>query len=217
MLVLSVSEGLRMIRISAGVAKGRRIGVKRAFTKRNGQDELRPTSSKVREALFDIIRNELAGSSFLDLYAGTGGVGIEAMSRGAAEAVFVEADTVRADVIRRNLGLLHFKERSRVIEGSAFAFVQREGMKEHRYDIVYLDPPYHSEELARMLPVLGEGKILKQGSLVVVEHSSKTSLPDSVKLLTLKKRYKYGDTSLTVYRLEKGGPDIRNDGLGNKA
>ena len=206
-----------MIRISGGAAKGRKIGVKKAFTKKTGEDELRPTSSKVREALFDILRNELPGSSFLDLYAGTGGVGIEAMSRGAAGAVFVESNTIRADVIRQILGRLHFTERSKVIEGIALEFVRREGMREHRYDIVYLDPPYHSGELAKMLPLLGEGRILKEGGVVVVEHFSKTSIPEGVQLLSVKKRYKYGDTSLTVYILKKGGPEQGTDYLGNKA
>ena len=206
-----------MIRISGGAAKGRKIGVKKAFTRKTGQDELRPTSSKVREALFDILRNELPGSSFLDLYAGTGGVGIEAMSRGAAGAVFVESNTIRADVIRQILGRLHFTERSKVIEEIALEFVRREGMREHRYDIVYLDPPYHSGELTKILPLLGEGKILKEGGVVVVEHFSKTSMPEGVKLLSLKKRYKYGDTSLTVYILKKGGPEQSTDCLGNKA
>ena len=206
-----------MIRISGGAAKGRKIGVKKAFTRKTGQDELRPTSSKVREALFDILRNELPGSSFLDLYAGTGGVGIEAMSRGAAGVVFVESNTIRADVIRQILGRLHFAERSKVIEEIALEFVRREGMREHRYDIVYLDPPYHSGELTKILPLLGEGKILKEGGVVVVEHFSKTSMPEGVKLLSLKKRYKYGDTSLTVYILKKGGPEQSTDCLGNKA
>jgi len=206
-----------MIRISGGAAKGRKIGVKKAFTRKTGQDELRPTSSKVREALFDILRNELPGSSFLDLYAGTGGVGIEAMSRGAAGVVFVESNTIRADVIRQILGRLHFTERSKVIEEIALEFVRREGMREHRYDIVYLDPPYHSGELTKILPLLGEGKILKEGGVVVVEHFSKTSMPEGVKLLSLKKRYKYGDTSLTVYILKKGGPEQSTDYLGNKA
>jgi len=206
-----------MIRISGGAAKGRRIRVERAFTKKNGGDELRPTSSKVREALFDIMRNEVPGASFLDLYAGTGGVGIEALSRGAAQVVFVESNRIRADVIRQIVGRLHFAERSKVIEGKALDFVLREGMKEHRYDIVYLDPPYHSGELTEMLPLLGEGRILQEGGVVVVEHFSKTSMPEGVKWLTLRKRYKYGDTSLTVYTLKKGGPDELKDDLGNNA
>ncbi|HUO77723.1 MAG TPA: 16S rRNA (guanine(966)-N(2))-methyltransferase RsmD [Thermodesulfovibrionales bacterium] len=206
-----------MIKISGGIAKGRRIGVKKAFAKKTGHDELRPTSSKVREALFDILRNELPGSSFLDLYAGTGGVGIEAMSRGAVEVVFVESNTIRAGMIRQILGRLHFMEHSKVIEGNALEFVRREGMREHRYDIVYLDPPYHSEELTEMLPLLGEGRILKEGGVVVVEHFSKTDMPEGIKWLTLRKRYKYGDTSLTAYTLKKGGPEQSTDYLGNKA
>ena len=206
-----------MIRISGGAAKGRRIGVKKVFTRKNGSDELRPTSSKVREALFDIMRNKLPGASFLDLYAGTGGVGVEALSRGAAQVVFVESDAIRADMIRQVVSMLDFTGRAKVIEGKALDFVRREGMKEHRYDIVYLDPPYHSEELANMLPLLGEGKILQEGGEVVVEHFSKKSIPEGVKFLALKKRYKYGDTHLTVYTLKKGGPDDLKDNLGNNA
>lgn len=205
-----------MIRISGGVAKGRRIGVKRALTKKAWGDELRPTSSKVREAIFDIIRNELPGSSFLDLYAGTGGVGIEALSRGATHVVFVESNTLRADVIRETVGWLHFADRSEVIGGNASEFVRREGMGEHRYDIVFLDPPYHSGELAKILPLLGEGKILEEEGVVVAEHSSKKKMPEGVNRLTLKKRYKYGDTSITVYTVKKGGPERSKDGLGNK-
>ena len=205
-----------MIRISGGEAKGRRIRVKKAFATKIGADELRPTSSKVREALFDIMRNELPGSSLLDLYAGTGGVGIEALSRGAAQVVFVESNTIRVDIIRQTVGRLHFTEHAKVIEGKALEFVGREGMKGHRYDIVFLDPPYHSEELAKILPLLGEGRILKEGGVVVVEHFSKTSIPECIRLLSLKKRYKYGDTSLTVYKLEKGGPDRLKDDLGNR-
>ena len=206
-----------MIRISGGAAKGRKIGGKKAFTKKTWSDELRPTSSKVREAFFDIMRNELPGSSFLDLYAGTGGVGIEALSRGAAQVVFVESNTIRVDLIRQIVERLHYAERSKVIEGEALEFVRREGMKEHRYDIVYLDPPYHSEELEKMLPFLGEGKILHEGGVVVVEHFSKKSIPEAINLLSLKKRYKYGDTSLTVYTLKEGGPGVVKGDLGNNA
>jgi len=204
-----------MIRISGGAAKGRKIRVEKAFTKKTRSDELRPTSSKVREALFDILRNEVPESSFLDLYAGTGGVGIEALSRGAAHVIFVESNTIRADVIRQIVDRFHYVDRSRVIEGKALEFVRREGMKEHRYDIVYLDPPYHSDELAKILPILGEGQVLKEGGVVVVEHSSKMSIPEAINLLSLKKRYKYGDTSLTVYTLKEGGPGGVNDDLGN--
>ncbi|HXX53940.1 MAG TPA: 16S rRNA (guanine(966)-N(2))-methyltransferase RsmD [Thermodesulfovibrionales bacterium] len=206
-----------MIRISGGASKGRKINVKKAFAKKTARDELRPTSSKVREALFDILRSELPGCLFLDLYAGTGGVGIEALSRGAAQAVFVESDAIRADAIRQIVGRLHYSERSQVIKTEAPEFVKREGQKGHRYDIVYLDPPYHSVEIAKVLPLLGEGKVLTHGGVVVVEHFSKKSLPQGIALLTLKKCYRYGDTSLTVYTLEKGGPDVRKDDLGNTA
>src|SRR3990170_603 len=99
MRITRETERAMTMRISGGIAKGRRIGFKKAFSKKDEGDELRPTSSKVREALFDIIRNKLPGASFLDLYAGTGGIGIEALSRGAAKVVFVESNTLRIRMI----------------------------------------------------------------------------------------------------------------------
>jgi 16S rRNA (guanine(966)-N(2))-methyltransferase RsmD len=188
------------VRISGGSAKGRRIGFKRAFSLSGEGDELRPTSAKVREALFDIIRKELPGSAFLDLYAGTGGVGIEALSRGAAQATLVESNRLRAEMIRHLLSEFGFGERAAVVNARAFDFVRREIEKGRTYDIVFVDPPYSSEELMKILPFVGEGGLIKEGGIVIAEHFSRTKLPEYAGMLRLQKSYKYGDTVLTVYR-----------------
>ncbi|MCL4477262.1 MAG: 16S rRNA (guanine(966)-N(2))-methyltransferase RsmD [Nitrospirae bacterium] len=188
------------MRISGGSAKGRKIGFKKAFLKKDEGDVLRPTSAKVREALFDIIRKELPGSVFLDLYAGTGGVGIEALSRGAAKAVMVEANKLRVRMIHHLLSEFNFSDRARVANLKAFDFAGKEGEKGQRYDIIFLDPPYGSEELTKMLPLIGEGKIIREGGLVIAEHFFKTKLPESVGKLKFVKGYKYGDTVLTLYK-----------------
>ncbi len=191
------------MRISAGTARGRKIGYKKSFLRKEEEDELRPTSSKVREALFDIIRSRLPGAVFLDLYAGTGGVGIEALSRGASKAVFVESGRLRVSVINDLLQKFNFSNQSVTVNMNAYDFVKREAAAGTRYDIVFLDPPYHSEELMKVLPVIGEGDILEGDGMVIAEHFFKMRLPDAVNRLRVAKSYKYGDTVLTVYRIAK--------------
>lgn len=194
---------LKTMRITAGTAKGRRIGFSKAFLRQDETDELRPTSAKVREAIFDIIRNELSGALFLDLYAGAGGVGIEALSRGAGNVVFVESNGLRVNMINHLLSEFGFKEQGKVIKSKAYEFIKRESEKRIKYDIIFLDPPYQSDELMKVLPVIGEGNVLKGSGVVILEHFSKTGVPETVKSLKTVKKYKYGDTMLTLYRLEK--------------
>jgi len=182
------------MRISGGTAKGRKVAFKAA------PESMRPTSSKVREAIFDIIRDRIEGASFLDLYAGTGGVGIEALSRGAERVVFVESNGLRVKMINRLITEFGFRERARVIKGKAFDFIRRGSEKGHRYDIIFLDPPYHTEELTKILPLVGG--ILEDGGIVIAEHFSKTVLPDVAGRLNLVRDYRYGDTTLTLYRKE---------------
>lgn len=187
------------MRISGGSARGRKIGFRKAFRKSGEDDELRPTSAKVREALFDIIRTELPGAVFLDLYAGTGGVGIEALSRGASRAVMVESNKLRVRMIGCLLSEFEFSASARVVNHRAYDFLEKEEGR-GQYDIIFLDPPYDSEELAKLLPLIGKGMIVRDGGLVIAEHFLKTSLPEATGRLSLRKRYKYGDTVLTVYR-----------------
>lgn len=190
------------MRISGGSVKGRKIGVGKAFSQENEHDELRPTSAKVREAVFDILRNKILGSSFLDLYAGTGAVGIEALSRGAAKAVFVEANALRIKIIRYLLSEFTFEDRARVVKMEAFDFISKPGSLIEKYDIIFLDPPYYSEEIVKGFPLIGEGTLLRDGAVVVVEHFRKIVLPDVSNRLRIVKNYRYGDTMLSMYRLE---------------
>src|SRR4030066_2229328 len=113
------------MKISGGLEKGRQTATKRLFSKLSKGRELRPTTSKVREALFDIIMDKIEGAVFVDLYAGTGTVGLEALSRGAGKAIFVEPNELRFRKIRKNADEFGFRERALVFKGRAYEFLKR--------------------------------------------------------------------------------------------
>jgi 16S rRNA (guanine966-N2)-methyltransferase len=161
---------------------------------------LRPTSSKVRESVFNILRESIEDAVFADLYAGTGAVGMEAMSRGARTVFFVEADGRRAGRIEQMIEGCGCRAKAVVVKRKAGEFIRRAAVEGYAFDIVFLDPPYRSTEMETVLPLVGEGQALNEGALVVAEHLSKRGLPDEVGVLRKKKTYKYGDTTLTLYR-----------------
>jgi len=188
------------MRISGGSAKGRRTATKKQLLGSPRKGRIRPTRAKVREALFDILRHSIGGSTFVDLYAGTGTVGLESLSRGAVRAVFIEPDPVMTEIIKRNAQEFGFSERAYFFPGRADEFLQRAASAHEHYDILFLDPPYHSDELERILPVIGRTDVLSTDGVVVVEHYFKKKLPDQFGFLRMQKCYRYGDTVLTFYK-----------------
>jgi len=191
------------MKISGGIAKGRKTATKGVFSKALKGKELRPTSSKVREALFDIIKDEIKGSSFVDLYAGTGTVGLEALSRGAGKTVFVEPNKLRARAIKDTAVKFGFRDKATVVERKAGEFLKKASAQKEGFDIFFLDPPYFSEEIMRTLPTIAEKKVLNQGGMVIVEHFVKKKLPERVGKLKMIRNYVYGDTVLTIYKEEE--------------
>lgn len=188
------------MRISSGEFKGRKIGKKKLFRGKDGRDDLRPTSSKVREAIFDILRNDLDCASFLDLYAGSGTVGIEAASRGANRIIFVEAVRSRAKAIEEIAGKIGLTDRTRVYCEQTEEFLKRASRAGERFDIIFADPPYDSEEFDKILPLIDEYGILSDRGVVLIEHARKQTVPEKIAALPLKKQYRYGDTMLALYR-----------------
>ncbi len=187
------------MRISSGALRGRMIGTRKAFSGKKG-DELRPTSAKVREALFDILRREIEDASFLDLYAGTGTVGFEALSRGAATCCFVENSPVRFRTITEFIKKLGLQERAEAHRTEALRFLEKASHSGVSFDIIFADPPYSSGEVETVLPFIDCHDILKSGGCLVIEHPSKTVPSFSARSLRHVKKYKYGDTMLTLYR-----------------
>jgi len=188
------------MRISAGIVKGRRTASRRLLTKVSDAGRLRATSSKVREALFDIIRYRVEGASFIDLYAGTGTVGLEALSRGGGKAVFVEPDELRIKTIKRNVYEFGFREKALVVKDTACDFLEKASAGNESFDVFFIDPPYQSEEINKVLPLIAEKGLLSNNGIVIIEHFFKKKLPETVGKLKIHKSYRYGDTMLTLYR-----------------
>ncbi len=179
------------MRIAGGIAKGRKLPAPKG--------DYRPTSAKVREALFDILRPRIMGAHFVDLYAGSGAIGIEALSEGAEDVTFVESDPSRADAIRQNLKLIPFSGGHRVVKRNTHAFLKEAEKDGESFDIVFLDPPYHTDELDRTIKSLAEIDILKSGGIIVAEHSVKKAMPETIGSARFLRSYRYGDTVLSLY------------------
>jgi 16S rRNA (guanine(966)-N(2))-methyltransferase RsmD len=183
------------MRISSGAIKGRKV----KFTPH--QKTLRPTTSKVREAIFDILGMRIEGASFLDLYAGTGAVGLEALSRGASKVVFVEADRGYAQNISKLIEMWGIAGKADIVTKKASAFIKWAEENSISFDMIFLDPPYHADEIISILSAIGELHILNQNGVVIAEHFTKKQLPDNFNRLQRVKDYKYGDTVLSVYKV----------------
>lgn len=186
------------MRLTGGALKGRKVCA-RGLGGKSRHGVLRATSSKVREALFNILAAKVEGSVFLDLYAGSGAVGMEAMSRGASTVHFVEADGKRAESLRLLMEGCGCSGRARMVRMNAAEFIAESAAEGRKWDIVFLDPPYRSGELEKVLPLIGEGAVLAPGAAVIAEHGKRHELPDRAGVLGKIKTYKYGDTVLTLY------------------
>jgi 16S rRNA (guanine966-N2)-methyltransferase len=154
--------------------------------------DVRPTPDRMRESLFSILAPRLAGALFADLYAGTGAVGIEALSRGAERAIFVEQSAAAVEVIRLNLKALGLENRARVWQGKAAGVIP----KIETADIVFMDPPYPLEqEYAKAMMALAD----EPPGLVIVQHSSRFGLEESYGVLKRVRVVKQGDNSLSFF------------------
>jgi 16S rRNA (guanine966-N2)-methyltransferase len=163
---------------------------------------LRPTSDRLRETLFNILGPTVGGASFVDLYAGTGAVGIEALSRGAHHAIFVEQHAPAIALIRRNLGSLEIGAEAEILGMDVGRAIERLGSRHVHAQFVFLDPPYAADiEYERALESLGESPLVAPDGRVIVEHLRKRELPERTGDLELARVVEQGDAALSFYRL----------------
>lgn len=178
------------VRVISGVAKGRRLRVPRGLA-------VRPTPDRAKEALFNILGDRVANCHFLDLYAGTGAVGIEALSRGAREAVFVEKQPHIAGIIGQNLKRTSLVERAGVMVADAGDALKKLKKQRKFFDIIFADPPYNLRNTDEILQVIANKDILNADGLVIWERASATSLPARIGNMVCLKEVRYGDTSFS--------------------
>ena len=166
--------------------------------------DTRPTTDKVKESLFNIIQFEIEGRRVLDLFGGTGQLGIEALSRGADHCTFVDMRKEAAALIRENLRLTGLSERSRVVQGDALSFLSSCGEK---FDVILLDPPYHTELLEKSVERITEFDILREHGIMICESAAERELPALSPPYERGREYRYGKIRLTVCR--RAGSDRR--------
>ncbi|WP_394355733.1 16S rRNA (guanine(966)-N(2))-methyltransferase RsmD [Caldicoprobacter guelmensis] len=182
------------LRIIAGRWKGRRLlAVKGMHT--------RPTSDRVKEAIFNILQRCIEGANVLDLFAGTGNLGLEALSRGCARVVFVEKDPRAVDVLNKNRASLGCTEQTAVIRDDVFHAIKRLSCQE-RFDIIFADPPYGKGLETPLLNAIAENDVLCQDGVVILEHSSRDPQPDRVGNLVKLQDRRYGNTEISFYKKE---------------
>ena len=165
---------------------------------------LRPTSDRLRETLFNVLGELVSRSCFLDLFAGTGAVGIEALSRGAREAIFVEKHASAVALIRKNLDSLEIRQGARILQQDAVQALQRlaeEPAPLAKIDLLFFDPPYaeHSQYTG-VLGLLGKSNLLAPNAVVIAEHLRTLDLPDSFDKLEQVRVLRQGDAALSFYR-----------------
>lgn len=164
------------------------------------QPGIRPMRDFVRTAMFNIIQDFVAGARFLDLFCGTGSVGLEALSRGASSCVFVDRSPGACGIVRRNLNALDFLDQGRVMEGDAVEMLVEMRRLGRRFDVVFIGPPYGQGLVPRTLEELGAGTMLGEDSVVIAEIHHRETLDDSYGVLDRVDLRRYGDNALHFYR-----------------
>ena len=178
------------MRVITGQARGRRLISPEGY-------DVRPTTDKVKESIFNIIQFQLADAVVLDLFAGSGQLGIEALSRGAAEAVFVDSSRKSLDVVKKNIELCRFQSSAKTFLGDAAAFLRATTEK---FDIVFLDPPYHKNLCVTALELLSDA--VSDDAIVICETQNDEELPEAIGRFTADRVYSYSAIKLTVYRAD---------------
>lgn len=177
------------MRVIAGIAKGREIQSPKGMN-------TRPTLAKVKEAMFGMIQFDIEGAFVLDLFSGSGGLGIEALSRGADRCVFCDADRHAYSIVKANVERLGFSDSASVFYGDSIALLDRLAADGARFDIVLLDPPYESGLESRAIARLLELELLNTGAILLCEHS-KDAPPAFPAGFSVGKARKYGDSYVT--------------------
>ncbi len=185
-----------MLRVIAGCAKGHKLKTVKGLT-------TRPTSDRVKESMFNIIAAQLDSAYVLDVFAGTGSLGIEALSRGAEQAIFFDKSSECCDLIKDNLVHTKLAEKAEVYTTDFVCGIERLHAQDRKFDLILLDPPYNKNFIQETLKTLINNDIIRDDGIVVAEHSLSDNLPVASGRLEAIDSRKYGDTVLTIYIARK--------------
>ena len=181
------------MRVIAGSHKGRRLVAPRGSV-------TRPTADQVRIAVMDTLAPWLPEARFLDLFAGAGGVGLEALSRGARHATFVERDPRAFRALEDNVRALELSDAARCLRLHVDRALGRLAADGERFGLIFLDPPYEPDQVTPTLARLGEGNVLAPGALVIAQHFTKRPPPERAEALESFRTRRFGETTLTFFR-----------------
>ncbi|MEH7011900.1 16S rRNA (guanine(966)-N(2))-methyltransferase RsmD [Neobacillus niacini] len=180
------------MRVVSGVCKGRALKAVPGNT-------TRPTTDKVKEALFNMIGPYFDGGLGLDLFAGSGGLGLEALSRGLGKVIFVDRDAKAIQTIHENIKACKMEDKAEVYRNDADRALKALIKREIRFDYIFLDPPYKMQQLISLMQKISERTLLTNGGYIICEHSHDVELPESVGEFTQYKYEKYGIIAITIY------------------
>lgn len=184
------------MRVISGKYKGRHLKALKG-------DNTRPTTDKVKESIFNMIGPYFDGGRVLDLYSGSGSLGIEAVSRGMEEAVLSDLNYGAIKVIQENVAITKEPERFVIWKGKDEKNLQRAKEEEYQFDLVFLDPPYAKQKILTILDCLQNEQLLTQDALVVCETDKEVQLPEEYGLFELFKMQSYGMTKVTIYQVKE--------------
>ena len=182
------------VRVISGSARGLKLNTP-------GDDRVRPTTDRVKESMFNIVQDWVYDSQVLDLFAGSGALGIEALSRGASQAVFCDNSLDSIKIIKSNIEKARVADRSQIVSGDFKRSLRDMEAKNQSFDMIFVDPPYYEGLFEEVLDTIRSCKILKKDGIVIVEHDAKKPI-GQVEGLEVYKEKKYGITMLTFYCLE---------------
>lgn len=177
------------MRVITGTARGKRLKELEGM-------ETRPTTDRVKEGLFNVIQFDIAGRNVLDLFAGTGQLGIEALSRGAASCTFVELRRDAAALTRENLALCNLAENAKVHQGDYLAFLSS---CREKFDLIFLDPPYGTDQQEKALAAIAKIDILSTNGIIVCESPLERMMPEMPAPYEKGREYRYGKIKITLY------------------